>query len=53
MRTIKSMEEKYLIPAVDLAEAVFTASETAEDGKLVRSLVEEIRSKRFYLPRWS
>ena len=50
MRTIKSMEEKYLIPAVDLAEAVFTASETAEDGKLVRSLVEEIRSKRFYLP---
>ena len=50
MRTIKSMEEKYLIPAADLAEAVFTASETAEDGKLVRSLVEEIRSKRFYLP---
>ena len=50
MRTIKSIEEKYLIPAADLAEAVFTASETAEDGKLVRSLVEEIRSKRFYLP---
>ena len=50
MRIIKSMEEKYLLPALDLVEAVFTASECAENGKLVRSLVEEIRSKRFYLP---
>ncbi len=50
MRTIKSMEEKYKIPALDLVEAVFTASECAENGKLVRNLVEEIRSKRFYLP---
>jgi len=49
-RIIKSMEEKYLVPALDLVEAVFTASECAENGKLVRSLVEEIRSKRFYLP---
>jgi len=31
-------------------EAVFTDSECAENGKLVRSLVEEIRSKRWYLP---
>ncbi len=50
MRIIKSMEEKYLVPALELVEAVFTASECAENGKLVRSLVEEIRSKRFYLP---
>ena len=50
MRTIKSIEEKYLIPALDLVEAVFTAHSDAEEGKLVRSLVEEIRSKRFYLP---
>ena len=49
-RVIKSMEEKYLLPALELAEAVFTASECAENGKLVRSLVEEIRAKRFYLP---
>jgi len=49
-RTIKSMEEKYLVPALELVEAVFTDSECAENGKLVRSLVEEIRSKRFYLP---
>ena len=50
MRIIKSMEEEYLVPASELVEAVFTASECAENGKLVRSLVEEIRSKRFYLP---
>lgn len=50
MRMIHSMEEKYLVPALELVEAVFTASETAEDGALVRRLVEEIRSKRFYLP---
>lgn len=47
---IKSMEEKYLVPALELVEGVFTASESAEDGALVRRLVEEIRSKRFYLP---
>jgi predicted N-acetyltransferase YhbS len=33
-----------------LVEEVFTAHSDAEEGKLVRSLVEEIRSKRFYLP---
>ncbi len=49
-RVIKSMEEKYLTSALDLVETVFTAHENAQEGKLVRSLVEEIRSKRFYLP---
>ena len=49
-KTIKSMEEKYLVSSLELVEAVFTDSECAENGKLVRSLVEEIRSKRFYLP---
>ena len=49
-RIIKSMEETYLIPALDLVEAVFTAHADAEEGKLVRSLVEENRSKRFYVP---
>jgi predicted N-acetyltransferase YhbS len=33
-----------------MVEATFTASEGEESGKLVRSLVEEIRSKRFYAP---
>ena len=50
MRIIKSMEETYKLPALELVETVFTASEGAESGRLVRSLVEEIRSKRFYLP---
>ena len=50
MRIIKSMEEKYLLPSLELVEAVFTAHENEKEGKLVRSLVEEIRSKRFYLP---
>ena len=50
MRIIKAMEEKYLLPSLELVEAVFTAHADAEEGKLVRSLVEEIRSKRFYLP---
>ena len=49
-RIIKSMEEKYLLPALDLVEAVFTDHENPEEGNLVRTLVEEIRSKRFYLP---
>ena len=49
-RSIKSMEEKYLLPSLELVQAVFTDHENAREGKLVRSLVEEIRSKRFYLP---
>ena len=50
MRIIKAMEEKYRLPALELVEEVFTDSECEENGKLVRSLVEEIRGKRFYLP---
>jgi predicted N-acetyltransferase YhbS len=44
------MEEKYRLPSLELVEAVFTAHSDAQEGKLVRSLVEEIRSKRFYVP---
>jgi predicted N-acetyltransferase YhbS len=50
MRIIKTMEEKYRLPALELVETVFTEHSDAEEGKLVRALVEEIRSKRFYLP---
>ena len=50
MRTIKTIEEKYLTPTLDLVEQVFTAHSDAEEGILVRALVEEIRSKRFYRP---
>ena len=51
MRVIKAMEDKYLLPSAEMVEAVFTDHESAEEGKLVRNLVEEIRSKRFYDPR--
>ena len=49
-RIIKSMEETYLVPSLELVETVFTEFDSPEEGKMVRSLVEEIRSKRFYLP---
>ena len=49
-RIIKSMEEKYLQPALELVEEVFTAWDSPEEGKTVRNLVEEIRSKKYYLP---
>ncbi|MBP3660264.1 MAG: hypothetical protein J6I89_02620 [Oscillospiraceae bacterium] len=50
MRVIKTMEERYLEPSLELVERVFTAHADAEEGKLVRALVEEIRAKRFYVP---
>ena len=50
MRTIKSMENKYLLPSLELVQEVFTQHSDAEEGALVRSLVEEIRAKPFYLP---
>lgn len=49
-RIIKSMEERYLVPSLELVETVFTEYDCAEEGKMVRSLVEEIRRKRFYIP---
>ena len=47
---IKCMEDKYLLPSLELVERVFTAHENEQEGKLVRSMVEEIRAKRYYLP---
>ena len=49
-RIIKAMEQKYLQPSLEMIEDVFTQWDSPEEGKTVRSLVEEIRSKRFYLP---
>lgn len=49
-RIIKSMQPEYLNSSLELVEKVFTESECAENGKLVRGLVEEIRSKKYYLP---
>lgn len=50
MRIIKSMEDKYLLPALDLVQKVFTESENPENGKMVRQLVEEIRANKYYVP---
>lgn len=50
-RFIKPMEEKYLLSSLELVEKVFTEYDSAEEGKTVRHLVEEIRSKKYYIPR--
>ena len=50
-RMIRSVDgQKDLKESLDLVETVFTESEGEESGKIVRSLVEEIRSKKYYLP---
>lgn len=49
-RIIHSMEPRYLLPALDLVKDVFTHSESAGEGLMVRQLVEEIRSKAYYVP---
>lgn len=49
-RTIRSMEEKYLLPSLELVEQVFTDHENADEGRLVRRLVAEIRAMDTYLP---
>ena len=49
-RIIKSMESKYLLPSLELVEDVFAKWDSPEEGKMVRKLVEEIRSKKYYLP---
>ena len=50
MRSIQAMEEKYLIPSLELVETVFSQYNCPEDGRLTRLLVEEIRGKETYLP---
>lgn len=48
--TIQSMSGAYLEASLDLVQRVFTEHENEQEGKMVRALVEEIRSKRFYIP---
>ncbi len=49
-RVIKSMASQYLCPSLDLVEDVFTKYKDSQEGRTVRRLVEEIRSKKYYLP---
>lgn len=48
--TIRSMTSAYLNESLDFVQRVFTEHESEQEGKMVRALVEEIRSKRFYMP---
>ena len=50
MRTITAIKPEYLLSSLELVEEVFTEHENADEGKLVRRLVEELRSKEYYLP---
>lgn len=49
-RIIKSMDNKYLLPSLELVEDVFAQWDNPEEGKTVRQLVEEIRAKKYYIP---
>ena len=47
---IQSMSDEYLLQSLELIQQVFTEHENEKEGRLVRRLTEEIRSKRFYMP---
>ena len=49
-RTIKPVTGEYIKKSSELIEMVFTDHESKEEGKFVRTLVEEIRSKEYYIP---
>ena len=49
-RIIVPMEEKYLFSSLELVEDVFAKWDSPKEGKVVRQLVEEIRSKKYYVP---
>lgn len=49
-RMVKVCTEQYKKPSLDLIEKVFTEHENAKEGKLVRQLAAEIRSKEYYVP---
>ena len=49
-RIIRAVKHNDLERSLDLVEKVFTDSECEENGKLVRSLVEEIRAGKYYVP---
>lgn len=50
-RIIKSMENKYLLPSLELVQEVFSEYDSPQEGKVVRQLVEEIRAKKYYIPK--
>lgn len=49
-RMIKAVTVNEMNRTLDFVEKVFTDSENAQEGKTVRNLVAEIRSKKYYVP---
>lgn len=49
-RTIKPVTGKYLEESCTLVKNVFTDYKNKEEGEIVKELVEEIRSKKYYVP---
>lgn len=49
-RIISTVGEKYADAALDLVEKAFTDHKDAAEGRMVRRLIKEIRSKKYYLP---
>ncbi len=49
-KRIKAVTEEYKAETLALVERVFTEYMDAEEGKAVRKVVEEIRSKKYYVP---
>ena len=49
-RIIKAVTKDRFVETLDFVEKVFTDSENETEGRLVRSLVAEIRSKKYYVP---
>ena len=47
---ITAMSEQYRLASLELIETVFTEYDGAAEGKKVRKLTEEIRSKKYYIP---
>ena len=45
------MEDKYLLPSLEMVEKVFSEWDSPEEGRMVRKLVEEIRSKKVLYTR--
>ena len=49
-RIIRTVNENEMNETLDFVEKVFTDSENANEGRLVRNLLSEIRSKKYYVP---
>lgn len=49
-RTVKPVTEEYKEKALDLVEKVFTNFYNRHEGKIMRGVVKEIRSKKYYVP---